>query len=154
MGLLISVMGYAKSPGVPEYQIVGDGQTLSGVAMVKVSVVAKKADKVTQQMLINAAVHGVLFKGYAQSPTESNYVESASFPPLAGAEAEVQHADFFNDFFAGGNAESYAQFVDDTRRVVKVGKEYKVTQTVAVRASDLKKILSKQGIIKTLGAGW
>lgn len=67
--------------------------------------------------------------------------------------AEMQHADFFKSFFQSAYA-GYVQVQSDTRRVVKVGKEYKTKVTVAVSTSQLRQDLEKAGILKSLKSGW
>lgn len=155
LSFVLCAGAFAKDDSaVPEYQIKGAGAANGGSTLVSVSVMAKKADKVTDDMLMKAAVHGVLFKDYSDS-TSAGFGSAASKKAICGSpNAYAEHLDFFEPFFKDGGYKGYAQCVDDTRRVVKVGKQYKVTSTVAVSSSALRKDLEKQGVIKSLKSGW
>ena len=67
--------------------------------------------------------------------------------------AEAQDADFFKSFFEGSYV-GYVQVQSDTRRVVKVGKEYKTKVAVAVSVAQLRRDLEQMGILKSLKSGW
>jgi hypothetical protein len=67
---------------------------------------------------------------------------------------ETEFYDFFSNFFNNGDYSKYVQVVSDTRRVVKVGKQYKISAKVRVNSNALKEDLKKQGMLKDLGSGW
>ncbi|MDE5980217.1 MAG: hypothetical protein K2G84_09335, partial [Muribaculaceae bacterium] len=73
---------------------------------------------------------------------------------MGSPSAEVEYADFFKPFLATGDFENYCQLVGERRRVVKAGKEWKISAIVRVNTQTLKKDLKKQGMIKNLGSGW
>ena len=97
---LFAAVSMTMAAQVPEYHIEGAGTGNQGTYLVKVSVVSKKAKDVTDDMIGRSAVHGVLFKGFA------NKENRQSQKPLAkSAAVEAQHAEFFDEFFKeGGNA--------------------------------------------------
>lgn len=151
--LAVSAKDNSSEPA-GQYQIQGAGVASGGSAVVSVSIVSKKADKVTEDMLIKAAVHGVLFRGYTDS-SSSGYGTSSQHPAIMGSPAAyTQHIDYFEPFFSDGQYTGYAQYVDDSRRVVKSGKEYKVSAKVVVSTSSLRKDLEKLGLVNGLRSGW
>lgn len=135
---------------IPEYQIEGAGTGNMSVSLVNVTIVSKKKD-FREHDFGRCAVHGILFRGY--SDANAAYT-SSSHPALMGSPmAEMQHADFFQSFFDSAYA-GYVQVQSDTRRVIKVGKEYKTTVSVAVSVSQLRQDLEKAGLLKSLKTGW
>lgn len=151
--LTVSAKDNASEPA-GQYQIQGAGPANGGSSMVYVTVMAKKADKVTEDMLVKAAVHGVLFRDYTDA-SASGFGASSHHPAMMGSPAAyAQHLDFFEPFFRDGQYRGYAQYVDDSRRVVKSGKEYKVSAKVAVSSASLRKDLEKQGLLNGLRSGW
>ena len=77
---------------LPTYTIEGAGTGVQGTYLVKVTMTAKKPDKVKDTDLAQCAVHGVLFRGFSGERQHQR--------PLAGnAMNEQQHADFYNSFF-------------------------------------------------------
>lgn len=148
---------YAKKTGeglAPNYQLQGAGMTSQNAQQVCVTIVDKKKDKITDDDLARAAVHGVLFRDYDDA-TNSGYGSVASHKSIMGSPtAEAEYADFFNSFFNNGDYKNYVQIVSDSRRVVKAGKEWKVSAIVRVNTAALKKDLKKQGMVENLGSGW
>lgn len=132
-----------------EYEIEGAGTGVQGTYLVKVYTYGKKA-KITPQELGRCAVHGVLFRGFANKELRQHQ------KPLAGSPlAEQQHADFFSAFFAdGGGYANYVQVVESSRSVAKVGKRYKIGMTVTIAKEQLLKDLQAAGVIKSLTSGF
>lgn len=131
---------------LPDYEIEGAGTGNQGTYLVKVSVLSKKA-KIEDEEIGRCAVHGVLFRGFANKELRQQQ------KPLAGsAMVEMQHKDFFKDFF-GGAFKNYYQLVGP-RQVVKAGKQYKVTSVVTVAKDQLKKDLVAMDVIKGLNSGF
>lgn len=160
--LMLAVLGVlvmdAKKPEavIPEYQIEGAGNARGDEALVKVSIITKDKNKVTDAMLGNAAVHGVLFKGYTDTNTQG-WGGASTHPALAGSPtAYSEHIDFFEPFFANGDANNYVRIVEDQRGVTKVGKDYKVSAVVRVSTGQLKKDLQSKNVnvIRGLNSGW
>ena len=134
---------------LPDYQIEGAGTGSQGTYLVRVSVLTKKS-KVLDDEIGRCAVHGVLFRGFANKEARQQQ------KPLAGSPmVEQQNKSFFEDFFGKANTYvNYYQIVSGSRQVVKVGKQYKVTGTVTVAKDQLRKDLQDAGIIKGLNTGF
>lgn len=134
---------------LPDYQIEGAGTGNQGTYLVRVSVLTKKS-KVLDDEIGRCAVHGVLFRGFANKEARQQQ------KPLAGSPmVEQQNKSFFEDFFGKANTYvNYYQIVSGSRQVVKVGKQYKVTGTVTVAKDQLRKDLQDAGIIKGLNTGF
>ncbi len=139
----------AKDKAMPEYELVGNGTGAQGTYLITVSVISKKKD-VSNAELARCAVHGVLFRGFA------NKDKRQSQKPLAGSPSvEASHPDFFNSFFAeGGPCASYVSEVSGSRQVIKAGKQYKVSATVTVNKDQLRRDLEDAGIIKGLNSAF
>lgn len=143
-----------KTAPLAEAYLEGAGAGNSGSSNVRITIVAKKADKVTDKDLAKAAIHSILFKGYEDS-SASGFGTSSRHAPMAGsATAENQHADFFNTFFENGDYMNYVHFVENTRRVTKYGKQYKVSVQLSVNTASLRQDLEKQGVIRGFNSGW
>lgn len=134
---------------IPAYEITGAGTGSQGTYLVDVTVISKNNNP-EDKLIKRAAVHGVLFKGF--SSKEHRQIQK----PLAGSAAnEAQHADFYKDFFSeSGSASDFASIVVDSRKVVKSGKEYRVTMTVSVTKEELRSYLESLGILKSLNSGF
>lgn len=138
----------------PQYQLEGAGVTSQNAQQVLVTIVTKKKDKVKEDDLERAAVHGILFRDYDDA-TNSGFGSVASHKSIMGSPtAEAEYVDFFEPFFKNGDYRKYVQLVDNSRRVVKCGKEWKVSAVVRVNTAALRKDLKKQEMIKDLGSGW
>lgn len=132
---------------LPDYQLEGAGTGNQGTYLVKVSVLSRKS-KITDDEIGRCAVHGVLFRGFASSENRQQQ------KPLAGSPmVEMQHKDFFEDFFTKAY-KGYYQVVGGSRQVVKAGKQYKVTSVVTVAKDQLRKDLQQADIIKGLNTGF
>lgn len=150
LAFALCVGSYAKEkePEVTDISVVCERAGQSGMQLLAVTCEAKKADKVTNAALINCAIRITLFRGY----TSANGV---TFKPLCpDPDVKNTRADYFNDFFNSNVPENYGEVIVDTRKVVKVGKMYRVTQNVNLNVGGLRKKLEKDGIIKALGSGW
>lgn len=136
----------AKEKGnVAQYQIEGTGQTANqGSYLVNVTVTSKKKN-IEDSEIAKCAVHGILFRGYSAKGSLS-----AQKPLARSASAEAEHAEYFEDFFKNGDAQRYANTVPGSRQVVKVGKQYQITETVEVRKEQLQQDLKKAGVIQGL----
>ncbi|MCM1310254.1 MAG: hypothetical protein NC301_04400 [Bacteroides sp.] len=130
---------------LPDYQLEGAGTGNQGTYLVSVSVLGKKKN-INDDLIARCAVHGVLFKGFADTTSRK------TIRPLAGsATAEGEHADYFEKFFnEGGPATNYVTFVNSSRKLAKVGKQHKVTVTVTVNKDQLRRDLEKAGVVKSL----
>lgn len=150
-----AVMAKKNEEGyVPQYQMEGAGKTSQNGTQVNITIISKSKDKVTDADIEKAAVHGVLFRDYDDA-TNTGFGSVASHRAIMKSPtAEAEYADFFEPFFVNGDYKQYVQLVSDSRRVVKSGKEWKVSAIVRVNTTALKKMLRKQGMVKTLGDGW
>ena len=132
---------------LPDYQLEGAGTGSQGTYLVRVSVLSKKS-KVPDDEIGRCAVHGVLFRGFASKENRQQQ------KPLAGGPmVEMQHKDFFEDFFTS-TYKGYYQMVGGSRQVVKAGKQYKVSCVVTVAKDQLRKDLQQADIIKGLNTGF
>lgn len=132
------------------YELEGAGTGAQGTYLVKVWAVTSDK-KVGDDYICKCAVHGVLFRGFANKELRQQQ------KPLAGsAVSEQQHADFYKDFFKTGGAYSaYATMVGNNREVVKISKkQYKVGAVVTVQKEQLLKDLQAAGVIKGLTTGF
>ena len=133
---------------MPTYTIEGAGTGIQGTYLVKISMTAKKPGDVSDQDLLRCAVHGVLFRGF----NSSEYRQRQR--PMAGsALSEQQYADFYNTFFQQ-SYQQYGQTVSSSRSVMKTGKEYQISAVVSVMKDQLRKDLTRQGVIKSLNSGF
>ncbi len=152
--LMVYGVVIAKTPEVTEVSIIGEGVGNGGRPIVVVTCAAKKADKVTDDDICRCVVHSILFRGYADQSNTLSFDASTSHPALIDADKEAAYADYFNDFFESGNYNTYVDIIEDTRKVMKVGKVYHVTQAVQINIPVLRKKLEKDGIIRSLKTGW
>lgn len=148
--MLFAVCATAKSKGDKplQYDISAAGSGAQGTYLVKVAVYTKK--KVSDDDIIRAAVHGVLFKGVVGTeriPTQR---------PLAGkATVENEHAEFFEEFFSeNGNYKNFASIVPGTYTHVKAAKGYKEGATVTVMKDELRRALEDANVIRGLSNGF
>lgn len=127
------------------YEISCAGNGATGTYLVRVSSYSKK-QHVAADSNVRNAVHGVIFKGYGAG---DGCV--AQKPLLRTPGAEVEYIDYFTTFFDTHEYQKYASAIPGTMETTKVGKEYRVTQTVCVRKDDLRKALEAAGVLKGLG---
>lgn len=140
-------------PTVPAYSAEGAGMTTDASTQYKITVLAKKKEQVTDEVLGRCAIHAALFQdvddrtnaGYSSTPVKKAIMGSPA--------AEAQYTDFFTPFFENGDCNRYVQLVKD-HSVVKADKMWKVSGVVKVNTAQLKKDLTKQGLLKNLGSGW
>ncbi len=138
---------------VPEYQVEGAGSASNSAQLVRVYILSKKKD-VTDEDLSRCAVHAVLFRDIDDT-ANSGYGSVATKKAIMGSpSAEAQYIDFFEPFFRNGDCNKYVQVVDNSRRVVKAGKQFKTSAEVRVNTAQLRKDLKQQGMVKDLGSGW
>lgn len=153
--IVVSLLASAKDPEVTDVSVVGEGVGNGGRPVLTVTCAAKKANKVTDADLARCAVRGVLFSGWTDKSNTSEFDASVNHPAVAGSpDAESAHADYFADFFASGEASKYVNVLPDTRKVVKSGKVYHVSQSVTVNVPVLRQKLEKDNIIRSLRSGW
>lgn len=140
-----------NSPEVSEVSAVGEGIGNGGRPMIAVTLSAKKADKITQADFEKAAVRCVLFRGWVDAQSMDGLDTSTRHGAICNnPDVEVQHADYFNDFFSSGEAANYVTVIPDTKRVLKKGKVVEVTETVTVDQRALRKKMERDNIIKKL----
>lgn len=156
LGLVaLGVGAKEKAPEVQLVSVIGEGVGNGGRPMLTVTMEAKKTDKITTNDLRNAAVRAVLFNGWGDASNTAAYDASTSHPSICGsADVEAQHADYFADFFNSGDAAKYADLVDDTRKVKKVGKLFQVSQSLIINVKDLRAKMEKDKVVRSLRTGW
>lgn len=135
------------------YEIVGNGNAQGSGTIVRITIVTKKKNSLMSDDFAKAAVHGVLFRGYTDR-SFAGIGSAAKKPAMMGSPmAETQKADFFKPFFDGGTYAGYVQCMEETRKTVKVGKEWKISCDVLVSETQLRKDLIDAGVLKKIGAG-
>lgn len=136
---------------IGNYEVECIGTGMDGTQLVKVWGFGKKPDDAVYQARKNA-VHAVLFKGIIGG--KPGCMQS---PLVAKPGAEVQHADFFQNFFkdGGGYLKFVSQAGDGTVDRIKIDtKTYKVGVVVSVMHAQLRRELEAAGIVPRLGQGF
>lgn len=128
------------------YDIEGVETGLQGTFLVKVYVYSKKPTVTTEQFKY-AAVHGVIFRGFAGKGFGTQ-------KPIARPEIQSQYEDYFYDFFNKGDYVAYAEVINAVAGRVKMGKEYKIAAIVSVSKDTLRKTLENAGVIHSLNTGF
>lgn len=141
------VAGYV----IGNYEVECMGTGLDGTQLIKVWAVGKKPDDAIYQARKNA-VHAVIFKGIRIG--KPGCMQS---PLVTKPGAEVQHSDYFGNFFSDGG--SYLRFVsqagDGSVDRIKLGKKsYKIGVVVSVMHAELRRELEAAGIVPKLGQGF
>lgn len=131
------------------YEIQSAGSANQGYYLVEVSAMVDKVSKVSEDIVLKCAVHGVLFRGFA-----AGQGGTAQRPLTGSAMQEQQHAEFYEAFFDKGSYRNYATFVNGSMKTTRVGKQYRVTGTVSVAKEQLRRDLEKSGMIKGLSSGF
>lgn len=136
---------------IGNYEVECMGTGMDGTQLIKVWGYGKRPEDAAYQAKKNA-VHAVIFKGIS-----GGQPGCMMRPLVTKPGAEVQHADYFNTFFANGG--HYLSFVsqtgDGTMDRIKVDKkQYKVGVVVAVKHAELRRELEAAGIIPKLGQGF
>lgn len=135
------------------YEIQAVGGTQNSSTIVHVSVWSKKKENVDADMFARAAVHGILFRGAtkAGSSMASGYTVPAL---MKSPNSEAEFSEFFVPFFSEGRYNGYVRCMEDSRRVIKIGKEYRVSCDVVVSRNVLRDDLVSAGVLKDLKQGW
>lgn len=136
---------------IGNYEVECMGTGMDGTQLVKVWGFGKNPNDAIYQARKNA-VHAVLFKGIIGG--KPGCMQS---PLVNKPGAEVQHADYFNNFFSDGG--SYLRFCSQTGdgsvdRIKIDKKTYKVGVIVSVMHAQLRRELEAAGIIQQLGQGF
>lgn len=144
--LTMTISAIAKGNKPMTYDITGAGSGNEGMVLVKVYVYA---NKVTDQDLKSAAVHGIVFRGC----TGNN--SGAKQPAMASPETEADHAEFCKAFFAtDGDCQNFASIIAGSYDRVKTSKGYKSGAIVQVNKRALRKTLEKAGVVRSLSSGF
>lgn len=126
-----------------EYEINAESIGKQGKALVKVSVRCRKRE---MKYCLAAAVHGILFKGYASV----NGVKAQK--PMISQEDSEFHEDYFKQFFDFRNESfsGFAEIVPGTVVSTKVRGGYRIEAVVEVYKALLRKHLEDDGILKKM----
>jgi hypothetical protein len=135
------------------YEIEAVGTGTQGSYQVKVWSYSKKPETILEQAKKNA-VHGIIFKGFAN---KDRVPGQKALAPSPGIESEK--ADFFDAFFAqGGDYQKYITLTNNGAIApgdrINMGKEYKIGVVVSVNVAALRKDLETAGVIKSLDNGF
>ena len=139
----------AKKKSITQTRYDTDGMEVGtqGTYLVKVHIYTQNASVSTDEFKF-AAVHGVIFKGVSGKGFSSQ-------KPLAKAESEKQHSDFYQAFFDNGDFTSYANVITpNSERVKMSNKEYKISAVVSVSKDELRRALETAGMIRNLNSGF
>jgi hypothetical protein len=136
---------------IDNYEVSCMGTGMDGTQLIKVWGFGKKPEDAIHQARKNA-VHAVIFKGIL-----GGQPGCMQRPLVNKPGAEVQHADYFNNFFSNGG--SYLRFVsqagDGSVDRIKIDKRtYKVGVVDSVMHAQLRRELEAAGIIPKLGQGF
>lgn len=139
-----------KEPEPLKYEIYSAGVGAQGTYLVRVHLYTKRVRQVNDPDLKKAAIHGVLFRGFA--PLEKGGVSQK--PIILDPSVESENAEYFTEFFSNsGRFSSYVNIVPKTYEVVKGGKKafkYKICVTVQVHKDALRQEMERNGIVKSL----
>jgi hypothetical protein len=157
LGFSFTVDGQSRSERraagyvIDNYEVTCMGTGMDGTQLIKVWGFGKKPEDAIHQARKNA-VHAVIFKGIL-----GGQPGCMQRPLVNKPGAEVQHADYFNNFFSNGG--SYLRFVsqagDGSVDRIKIDKRtFKVGVVVSVMHAQLRRELEAAGIIPKLGQGF
>lgn len=144
---LLSAMGMSKSDSPLQYDIEAAGTGTQGTYLVRVWVYSKSG-KVSDTDIKRAAVHGIIFRGFAAGEGSPAQRPIASSPTV-----ETQHTDYFTAFFKGTH-EQFANIVTGSQRRTKLPKGYKSGAVVQVQKDALRHELEEAGIVRGLSSGF
>jgi hypothetical protein len=137
-------MVFAEGFNTP-YELSAAGEGKAGYYLVEVSAYVTKKKDINIELTKQCAIHGVLFKGY------SGNNGNASKPPIIeDKNIEKEKSEFFKTLIFNKYG-YYTTVANDFKKVIKVGKRYKITTIVQVNAAQLRKDLEKENIIRSLG---
>jgi hypothetical protein len=136
-----------------KYELEAVGIGSQGIYQVKVWSYMKSPDEVNELAMKNA-VHGIIFKGFADKERIKGQKPLAQSPNL-----EVEKSEFFTEFFkTGGKYRKFVELVDHGTIApgdrLRIGKEYKIALIVSVQVNQLRKDLEEAGVIKSLSDGF
>lgn len=136
---------------IGNYEVECMGVGVDGTQLIKVWSFGTSPENAMTQARKNA-VHAVIFKGI-----RTGQPGCMMSPLVTKPGAEVQHAEYFNNFFSNGGA--YLRFVNQAGdgsidRIKISNKSYKVGMVVSVLHAQLRNELEAAGIIPKLGQGF
>jgi hypothetical protein len=136
---------------IGNYEVECMGVGVDGTQLIKVWSFGTSPENAMTQARKNA-VHAVIFKG-----VRTGLPGCMMSPLVTKPGAEVQHAEFFNNFFSNGGA--YLRFVnqagDGSIDRIKINKKsYKIGMVVSVLHAQLRSELEAAGIVPKLGQGF
>lgn len=143
--LLFSCISMSASTFDVIYDIYGAGEAKSGYYLVEINAYVQKKKEINKEITKRCALHGVLFKGYPASKG------NASKPALIKDNALESEKEAYFKTLIEENFDNYTSMANDFMKVVKEGKQYRITTFVLVNVSKLRKDLEKENIIRTLG---
>ena len=134
-----------------DYTISGAGTGKSGHSLVAVKVNVKKTKMVNEDVVMQAAVDGVMFRGFMTTDGAVDQKPLVSDPGIRTAKA-----DFFDLFNKNNDYRRYASIVPGTLQVMK-NKQLKCTEIkaqVLVNHVTLREYLEKSGIVAGVSNLW
>ena len=136
-----------KKKEMLRYEIEAAGVGVEGTYIVKAYVLCDKG-KVPDELIKEAAVRGVIFRGFAAANG------APSQKAMASPAVEQEKAVFFDDFFGSGSHLGYANIVPGSYDRMKTSTGYRVGATVQVQKTQLRRYLEEAGVIRGLNTGF
>lgn len=137
-----------KKKEILRYEIEAAGVGVEGTYLVKAYVLSDKG-KVTDEMIKEAAIRGIIFRGFAAANG------APSQKAMASPAVEQEKAVFFDDFFTKGLHLGYANIVPGSYDRTKTATgDYRVGATVQVQKTELRRYLEEVGVIRGLNTGF
>jgi hypothetical protein len=159
LGLPYLCSSQTKKKADPEadewrYEIEAEGVGTQGTYQVKVWSYSSEPETITELAKKNA-VHGIIFKGFADKNRVKGQKSLAPGPDL-----EQEKSVFFTDFFkTNGKYLEFVTLANDGALApedrIKIGKkQYKIALVLSVNVAALRKYLEDSAIIKGLSSGF
>ena len=142
---LTSTLSYAQDNASLNYEIVCAGNATAGYYLVKITAITNKKKNVNMELVKKCAVHGVLYKGFTGDRG------CTSQKALLDNSIHIEeHSKVLNSFVYDRYSD-FAISLDNSLKVVKLGKNFRVSAIITVDKDKLRKELEKAGVIRKLG---
>jgi hypothetical protein len=152
--IVITVNAKDKEENTYHYELENftDGTMPDGHFLVKVWNYGKK-EKITRQLCMRNAIHGVIFKGVTGGNTSGLNKGHAALCP----DGYMAHADYFDRFFNSGDYLQYVELSNNGNiqpgdRIKISNNEYKIGMLCIINFNALRDRLQKDGVAKGLNS--
>lgn len=152
LGSFILVIVNAQNGAQVTYTLESMDGSPDGYALIKVWNMGKK-DKLTPQLAMYNAIHGILFKGI---PGKSISSANKGYAPLC-PDGYNAHKEYFDNFFASNEYLQYVELANNGNVVAgdrfKLSNgSYKIGMVCLINITYLRKRLEQDGIIRSFGS--